>query len=260
MRPVQVLAHKTVEEEACDARPGKAVCVAVVDVGDVGVEVFPVSVVKRQAPDGIVMRCARRQQRFRGLVPPRHEGGEVGSQRHPRRAGQRGEIDQQRGLLLAGAGQRVAEDQPPFGIGVADLDRQPLARAQHVAGAKGVPGDDVLGRGDEAMQPDLEPRAHHQPRQRQRMRRAAHVLLHQQHAACRFDIQPTRIEAYPFADHGEHGVAGVAPGEVDQARRVAARRRPPDGVDHGVILFERVPPHHFELGRMRLGELLRLGL
>ncbi len=47
----------------------------------------------------------------------------VRPERDARGAGQRGEIDDQRRLVLVGQRQRVGQDQPAFGVGVADLDR-----------------------------------------------------------------------------------------------------------------------------------------
>ena len=46
----------------------------------------------------------------------------VGPERHARGARQRREIDDQRRLVLVGQRQRVGEDQPPFRVGIADLD------------------------------------------------------------------------------------------------------------------------------------------
>ena len=41
-------------------------------------------------------------------------------------------------LLLAGVGERVGENETPFGVRIADLDGQPLAAAINVARAEGV--------------------------------------------------------------------------------------------------------------------------
>ena len=55
------------------------------------------------------------------------EGRQVRPERDPRRAGQRGEVEDQVRLVLIGARERVGEDQAPLGVGVADLDREALA-------------------------------------------------------------------------------------------------------------------------------------
>ena len=66
---------------------------------------------------------------------------------------------------------------------------------------------------------------HDQPGERQRVRRAAHVLLHQPHAGRRLDVEPAGIEADALADDGEPRMALVAPFELDQPRLAARRRR-----------------------------------
>ena len=87
------------------------------------------------------------------------------------------------GLLLGRPGQRVGKDQPAFGVGVVDLDEQALARLDDVAGAEGRARHGILDRRDQQVKPHGQLLADDQPRQRERMRRAAHVLLHQPHAA-----------------------------------------------------------------------------
>ena len=69
------------------------------------------------------MRLARRDQRIRRRIIAGHQSGEIRAQRHARRTGQRGEIQDEVGLLLARTGQSIAQDQATLGIGVPDLDR-----------------------------------------------------------------------------------------------------------------------------------------
>ena len=47
-----------------------------------------------------------------------------------------------------------AEDQPPFRVGIADLDGEALAALQDVAGAEGVAGHRILDRRDDEVQAD----------------------------------------------------------------------------------------------------------
>ena len=61
------------------------------------------------------------------LIRARHQGGKVWAQRNARRAGQRGHRHKHVGLFLGRKRQSIGQNQPPFGIGVVDLDRQPLA-------------------------------------------------------------------------------------------------------------------------------------
>src|SRR3546814_9061603 len=67
--------------------------------------------------------------------------------------------------------------------------RQSFSRAEHVAGAEGVARDRIFDRGDDEVEADLEVVRHHQPGQRERMRRAAHILLHQLHRCGGLDIE-----------------------------------------------------------------------
>ncbi len=73
------------------------------------------------------MRAPCCDQRIGGGIAARHQRREFRPKRDPRRAGKRGEIDDQVGVLLAHPGERIAEHQSSLGIGVADLDGQPLA-------------------------------------------------------------------------------------------------------------------------------------
>ena len=98
----------------------------------------------------------------------------------------------------------------------------PLRLAMHVARAEGGGGHAVLDRRDQQVQPHRQPLGHDQPGQRQRMGRAAHVLLHQAHAAGRLDVEPAAVEADALADDGDLGRAFLAPAE---ARSAAARAR-----------------------------------
>ena len=56
------------------------------------------------------------------------ERHDFGAERDARGAGQRRHVDDQLRLLLVGERQRVGQDQAAFGVGVADLDRDALAR------------------------------------------------------------------------------------------------------------------------------------
>ena len=85
-------------------------------------------------------------------------------------------------LLVVGQRQRIGQHQPSFGIGIADLDGEALAALQHVAGPEGVAGNRVLDGRDEHAQPDLQPGRHDHRGKAQHVGRAAHVLLHQEHA------------------------------------------------------------------------------
>ena len=69
-------------------------------------------------------------------------------------------------------------------------------------------------------------------------RRAAHVLLHQQHGAVGLDVEPAGIEAHALADQRDLRVLGIAPAHIDQPRRRA--RGAADGVDQRKILLQQI--------------------
>ena len=57
-----------------------------------------------------------------------------------------------------------------------------------------------------------------------RGRGAAHVLLHQHHAARRLDVEAAGVEHDALADQRHLGRVGAPPDEVDEARRLGAAR------------------------------------
>ena len=104
------------------------------------------------------------------------------------------------------------------------------------SGRKALPADRVLDRRNQHAQAHLQLRIHHHAGQRQHVGGAAHVLLHDQHAARRLQIEPAGVEADALADQRHLGMAGIAPGDVDQPRRTI--RGHADGVDQWKVRFE----------------------
>ena len=182
MRPVGPFSHEFVEEQRGDRGSGKAVGVAVVDVGDIGFKIFAVALPQRQAPAGIVGCGAGGEEGLGGFILAGEQGGQVRADGGSGCAGKGCEVDDELRLVLAGAGQRIAQDQPALRIGIAYLDADPGARAQHVAGPESVAGHRIFDRWHQQMQAQLQSACHDQLRQSQCMRGAAHVLFHQQHA------------------------------------------------------------------------------
>ena len=71
------------------------------------------------------------------------------------RPGEGGDVDQRVGAdLVHGVGQRVGHHQAPLGVGVGDLGGAAAVVPDHVAGAHRGAADGVLGRGDQAGDPD----------------------------------------------------------------------------------------------------------
>ena len=133
------------------------------------------------------------------------------------------------GLSFARLGQRVGEDQPALGVGVVDLDEQALARLDDVAGPVGAARHGILDRRDEQVEADRQPLGHDQPGQRERVGRAAHVLLHQPHAGGRLEVEPAAVEADALADDRDARIARACPirARSGAARAPASRRRRP---------------------------------
>ena len=127
------------------------------------------------------------------------------------------------GLLLVGERQRIGEDEPAFGVGVADLDRKPLRERIDVERAEGRAGDRVLDRRDSTRSRTFSLRVHDHVRQRQHARGAAHVLLHEQHGAVRLDVEAAGVEADALADQ-RHARWPGSPQVMSISRGARARR------------------------------------
>src|SRR3546814_16519485 len=88
--------------------------------------------------------------------------------------------------------------------------------------------------------PTLFRSAHNQPGERQCVRRAAHVLLHQSHAAGRLDIKASAVEANAFAYDCDPGVFGVAPFHLYETRGKGLVGCSYDGMNHMLAALECV--------------------
>ena len=203
-----------------------------------------------------------RHQLVRQVIVVGEERRHVGAERNPRGAGQRGEIGDQRRLVLIGQRQRVGEDETAFGIGIADLDGDALARLINVAWAESAARDRILHGRDQYPQPHLEFARHDHVRQRQRRRRPAHVFLHIQHGRVRLDVETAGIEAHALADQRHTRMMRFAPGQIDQPRR--PRGGTAHGVDQRKILFQQiVTGDHVDAGvvlrRHRARRIFELG-
>ena len=191
------------------------------------------------------------------------KGREVRAESDPRRAGQGREVDDQLGLVLGRAGQRVGEDQPPFGIGIVDLDERPGAGLDDVAGPVGGARHGILDRRDQQVQADRKLLGDDQARQRQRMSSAAHVLLHQPHAARRLRSRPPLSKQTPLPMIAIRGSPGLPHSSSIRRGARASRRRAADGSDQriarGELVARRDPDLRAELGCRVAHRLLDLG-
>ena len=108
---------------------------------------------------------------------------------------------------------------------------------QHVTRTEGITGNRILHRRDQYTQPHRQLRVHDHGGEAQHIGGSAHVLLHQQHAACRFDVEAAGIEADALANQRDFRVACLAPAKIDQAWRNSASTT--DRMDHRKILLQK---------------------
>ena len=135
------------------------------------------------------------------------------------------------GVSSAASASASASTSRPFGVGVADLDGEALAALEDIAGAEGSAGDGVLDGRDQDPEADFQTGVHDHAGEAEGIGGAAHVLLHQQHPGGRLDVEAAGIEADALADDGDLAIAGIAPGEINEARSAVRRRGGADRVD-----------------------------
>ena len=186
------------------------------------------------------------------------QGRQLGAQCHPGRARQRRQVDHQRRLAFTGIRQRVTQDDPTLGVGVADFDVQALAGLEHIPWPVGITGNGVLYRGQQHLQAHRQLERHHQRGEPECIGCTTHVFFHLAHALSALDVQATTVETHPFADQAEQGIPGLAPGQFDQARAPGAGAS--DSVDGGEVLLQQRLTHHLaEFRAVLLGHHVRGG-
>ena len=203
-----------------------------------------------------------RHQLVGQLVVVGEERRHVGPERNARGAGERREIENQFRVVLVGKRERVGEDQPPFGVGIADLDGDALARGVDVARPEGGAGNRILHRRDQDAQPQAKLARHDHMRERERSGRAAHVLLHIEHGGLGLDVEPAGIEADALADERDARIIHITPGQIDQARLPcggAADRMNEREILPQQIVADRGPGAGAVLGGKRARGLFEIG-
>jgi hypothetical protein len=174
------------------------------------------------------------------------EGRQFGAERHARGARERSCGDKEVRFLLVGKGQRIRQHQAAFRVGVADLHRQPLAALQNVSRPERAARNGVLRRRDDDAQPHAQAGLHDHRGEAQDVSRAAHILLHERHAARRLDVEPASVEHDPLAHEGDSRITFRTPAQIDEAGRPVAASA--DGVEHGKLARQRVPIHNRNAG------------
>ncbi len=244
------------DEPAQEQRRGDGAALAagadIVEIGDFRIEHLIVRPPQRQPPHRIVLGGARARQFGGERIVVGEERRHIGPERDARGAGERGEIDDQRRLVLVGQRERVGEHQPAFGVGIADLDRDALARFVDVARPEAGAGDRILHRRNDDAQPNLQTARHDHVSERERGRRPAHVLLHIEHAGVVLDVETAGVEADALADQRDLRIAVLAPGQIDQPRR--ARGAGADRMHQREILRERIAAGDLNLCAVLLGQ------
>src|SRR5665811_150977 len=120
MRPAVVLGVARQEAGGGDRSPRTSA--DVLHVGEIAVQQRLVIIPQRQLPYPVVSLFACCQQLLGELVLiAEHAAGDM-TQGDDARAGERGDVDYGVGIELLRVGERVAQDQAAFGIGVEDLD------------------------------------------------------------------------------------------------------------------------------------------
>ena len=237
MRPRDPGLDKFLQIERRRDRPGMRPVRYVVDVCRLAVEELAVGAPQRQAPHRVVLRRARRGQPFGELVVIAEQCRQFRPERDPRRARQGRGIDEHRRLFRARLGERIAQDQAPLGIGVADLDRDALPCLDDVERPHRVAADRVLDERQQHAQSHRHSALHDRLRQAEHDRGAAHVLLHHLHAGGGFEVEPARVEAHALPDQCHLWRVLVAPANIDETRLAAAGA--PDRMDRRIILGEQ---------------------
>jgi len=226
----------------------------VVEVGDLAVDVLVIGLPEGHAPERIAFPLRRRGQGVRQRVVVAVQGRHLRSERSPRRASQRGHVENEIRIFLVGQGQCVGEDQPALRVGVAHLDGQALAGVDHVSGPERPSVDAVLHRRHQHPKAHGQVRVHDHVGESQNARGAAHVLLHECHALRGLEVQPARVEADALAHERELWPIRFAPAKLQQARFLGSGT--PDRVDgRQAVLEQRVADELAEPGPVARREL-----
>ena len=153
MRPRPV-ARELAQELGRVDRDALAADGVVLEVGEVGLDELAEARVHRPRPGVVAARLAGRDDLVApGVVVREHACVEI-AHRAAHRTGERGQVDDVRGALLARVDERVGEHEPALGVGVRDLDRLAVRGRENVAGAEAAAAHDVLGRGDDRQDAD----------------------------------------------------------------------------------------------------------
>ena len=263
MRPALVFGETG--EEAAGGDGAGVAAADVVDVGEGGVELALVFVPQRQAPCTVEHVLAGLQQFIGEVVVLAHQAGGVFAQRDDAGPGERGHIQQRLRLEALRVGQGIAENQPAFGVGVADFDGLAGHAGQHIGRAIAQAVGHVFDRRHNHYQIDRQLHAHRSNESAHDRGGAAHVVFHFLDAAGGFQIDAAGVEGDAFADEDVRfcvaaaAVIGrAAPLQHNEFRRIGRAQRYRQQRAHAQRLH-LIAIQHFAAGFVELaGEDLRL--
>ncbi len=149
MKPRLRRFDKALEKQRAGDRAGERTRRRIVDVRDLGIEHGVVRRPQRHAPQRIVLFRSVTQHVGRDSLVVGVERHKLRPDRDARRPCQGAHVDQKVRRFLVRDGQRISENEPAFRIGIADLDRQALARRIDIERTKRIPRDRVLDRRDQ---------------------------------------------------------------------------------------------------------------
>ena len=180
-------------------------------------------------------------------------------ERDDTRARECGDVHHDRRLEALRIGERIAQDEPAFGVSVENLDRLARHAGDHVARLDRGAARHVLARRDDAHEVELGLQFRHGAQRAEHARRATHIELHLVHFTGGFDRNAAGIESDALAHqhNGCHLGAGAVVVRDDEAQRFVRALR--DGKERAhAELFNRLAVQHFDLAAVFLAELLCL--
>ena len=158
------------------------------------------------------------------IVVRSHHADHVIAQGHDTCPRQGRQVDDRGGLVTAGVGQGVCEDQASFGVGRHDLDRLAREGFENITRFVRLPARQVFRRRYDPDQIHRQAELRRGPDGRNHRRPARHVRLHLVHLIGRLDGDPTAVEGDPLTDQGDDRTRLLPPAvfEYDQLRRLVA--------------------------------------
>ena len=234
MQPGNILG-KALDEHGAGDGPSKA-ATGVLHVRHVALQLLLVHVVPDgQLPGQLTNRLRSAPDLVSQVGVVAHKAGHLAAERHQAGAGERGEVHDTLGLIALGVGDPVGQDEPPFRVGVDDLDGRPVQRPQDVAGPDGLAAGHVLGCRDQADDPQRHAEAADGAHGTEHRRAPGHVHLHLLHPGRRLDGGAAGIEGHAFPHQDERRLLGRALRLVlddNERRRLARSARYPQQSAH----------------------------